>query len=287
MADIMDGRALAKVLNQRTKKRVAQLAAEGIQPGIAMILVGDDPASEIYTRMKDRLAKKLGIRSFLKKFPSGIDQETVIKAVEECNHDDAIDAILVQEPLPEQLDSITITNAIDPAKDVDGFHPFNLGRLYSDQPGDYPIACTPRGIMTMLDHYHVDLEGKRVVVVGRSILVGKPMFALLNNANATTTLTNRHTTNLFELTKAADLLIVAAGHPGLIKATDVKPGAVVVDVGTNRLASGKLVGDVDFDSVKEIASLITPVPGGVGPMTTATLMQQTVDLVEWKRHGKE
>ncbi|MGN1279579.1 MAG: bifunctional 5,10-methylenetetrahydrofolate dehydrogenase/5,10-methenyltetrahydrofolate cyclohydrolase, partial [Limosilactobacillus sp.] len=200
--------------------------------------------------------------------------------------DDTIDAILVQEPLPKQLDGRAITNAILPAKDVDGLHPVNLGKLYANQPGNYPVACTPRGIMTMLDHHHVELAGKNATIVGRSILVGKPMAALLNNANATTTLASRHTQDLAAATRQADILVVAAGCPHLIKAADVKPGAVVIDVGINRLPSGKLAGDVDFEHVQDVASLITPVPGGVGPMTIASLMQQTVDLAEWRHDEK-
>lgn len=284
-ADLIDGKQLAKELNAQTKQRVTQLVAQGIQPGIVVILVGNDPASEIYTRNKQRKATKLGIKSILKKFPADVDQATVIQAIEQYNQDDTIDAILVQEPLPSQLDGIAITNAIRPDKDVDGLHPLNLGKLFANQPGHYPVACTPRGIMTMLNHYHVELEGANTVVVGRSILVGKPMEALLNNANATTVLASRHTTDLNLYTKQADVLIVATGHAHLIKASDVKPGAVVIDVGITRLPSGKLTGDVDFENVKEVAGKITPVPGGVGPMTIASLMQQTVDMAEWKHNG--
>jgi methylenetetrahydrofolate dehydrogenase (NADP+)/methenyltetrahydrofolate cyclohydrolase len=285
MAEIIDGRQLAKEVNQETKQRVDKLLEQGIQPGIVVILVGDDPASEIYTRNKHRKATTLGFKSILKKFPADVDQATVMAAVEQYNADDSIDGILVQEPLPDQLDGLAITNAIRPDKDVDGLHPLNLGKLYANQPGHYPVACTPRGVMTMFDRYNVELEGKNAVIVGRSILVGKPMAALLNNANATTCLTSIHTVDLPSITRQADILIVAAGSPHLIKEEDVKEGAVVIDVGINRLASGKLTGDVDFENVSKVAKLITPVPGGVGPMTIASLMQQTVDMAEWRHNG--
>ena len=287
MATVIDGRHLAAELNQTTAKRAAKLAARGIKPGIVVILVGDDPASLIYTRNKHRRAAKMGIRSILKKFPADVDQATVMAAIDQYNRDDTIDAILVQEPLPAHLDGLAITNAIRPDKDIDGLHPTNLGKLYANQPGHYPVACTPRGIMAMLRHYQVKLTGKQATIVGRSILVGKPLAALLTNADMTVAITNRHTSNLRTVTRQADVLIVAAGRPGLITAADVKPGAVVIDVGINRLSSGKLTGDVDFAGVQDVASLITPVPGGVGPMTIASLMAQTVDLAEWRKHGQE
>lgn len=287
MGTVIDGRHLAAELNQATANRAAKLAARGIKPGIVVILVGDDPASLIYTRNKHRQAAKMGIRSVLKKFPADVDQATVMAAIDQYNQDDTIDAILVQEPLPAHLDGLAITNAIRPDKDIDGLHPTNLGKLYANQPGNYPVACTPRGIMAMLRHYQVKLAGKRAVIVGRSILVGKPLAALLTNADMTVTITNRHTPNLRAVTRQADVLVVAAGQPGLITAADVKPAAVVIDVGINRLPSGKLTGDVDFASVQDVASLITPVPGGVGPMTIASLMAQTVDLAEWRQHGQE
>ena len=286
MATVIDGRQLAAELNQETAKRVAELADRGVRPGIVVILVGDDPASVIYTRNKHRRATKMGIKSILKKFPADVDQATVMATINRYNQDDSINAILVQEPLPPQLDGLAITNAIRPDKDVDGLHPTNLGRLYANQPGHYPVACTPRGIMTILHHHHVELSGKNATIVGRSILVGKPMAALLNNANMTTTLASRHTQDLGAATRQADVLVVAAGSPHLIKKEDVKPGAVVIDVGINRLPSGKLTGDVDFENVQDIASLITPVPGGVGPMTIASLMEQTVDMAEWRHHGQ-
>lgn len=286
MTTIIDGKALAKKINSQTKELVAQLKEkQNIIPRIAVVIAGDDVASLIYTRNKHNKAIKLGINSVLKKFPADVSQAELLAEIEKLNHDDTIDAILVQQPLPPQLDPEVITNAILPTKDVDGLNPLNLGKLFANQHGNYPVACTPRGIMRMLAEYNIDLQGKNAVIVGRSILVGKPLLALLNNANATVTMAGRSTGDLSALTKTADILIVATGVPNLIKATDVKPGAVVIDVGINRLSNGKLTGDVDFEAVKTKAQAITPVPGGVGPMTIATLMEQTVDLAWWRHHG--
>ena len=286
MTTIIDGKALAKKINSQTKELVAQLKEkQNIIPGIAVVIAGDDVASLIYTRNKHNKAIKLGINSVLKKFPADVSQAELLAEIEKLNHDDTIDAILVQQPLPPQLDPEVITNAILPTKDVDGLNPLNLGKLFANQHGNYPVACTPRGIMRMLAEYNIDLQGKNAVIVGRSILVGKPLLALLNNANATVTMAGRSTSDLSALTKTADILIVATGVPNLIKATDVKSGAVVIDVGINRLSDGKLTGDVDFAAVRAKAQAITPVPGGVGPMTIATLMEQTVDLAQWRHHG--
>lgn len=285
MAEIMDGRALAKRVNADTAQRVAKLATEGIVPGIAVLLVGDDPASLIYTRNKERKARKLGMKSVLKHYPAEIDQQSLLAEIAALNADDSIDGIMIQKPLPAQLNEDELINAIDPAKDVDGFHPINVGKLYANEAGHYPVSCTPRGIMTFLEHYQVPLDGANAVVVGRSILVGKPIAALLNNANATTTITNSHTKDLSAYTRQADILVVAAGVQHLIHRPDVKPGAVVIDVGIHRTNDGHLTGDVDFDNVAPVASKITPVPGGVGPMTIASLMAQTVDLARWRRRG--
>ena len=287
MAILIDGKKLAKQVNQHTTTRAAGLIERGIKPGIAVVLVGDDPASQIYTRNKHRLAEKMGLKSDLYRFPTDVKQSTVLGTIKELNNDDSIDAIIVQEPLPDHLDAVAITNAISPAKDVDGLHPDNLGKLFGNQPGNYPVACTPRGIMRIFSYYQVPLAGANVVIVGRSILVGKPLLALLANANATVTIAVRHTKNLRELTTQADILIVATGIAHFIGKDDVKPGAVVIDVGMDRLPSGKLTGDVDFAAVEPIAKMITPVPGGVGPMTIASLMEQTVDLAEWRRNGQK
>lgn len=282
MVELIDGKQLAKQLNEETATRVAALKKRGITPGIAVILVGDDPASAIYTCNKHRKAEKLGMKSVLKTFPADASQEEVMACVQELNNDPSIHAILVQSPLPKHFDEKALDNAIIPEKDVDGFHPYNVGRLYNDDPDKrYPVSCTPRGVLKMLDHYNVDLDGKDVVVMGRSILVGKPMQSLLQNRNATVTMLSVHTKDEEFYMRHADILIVAIGHPQFVKAQDVKEGAVVIDVGINRLEDGSLCGDVDFENVKEKASLITPVPGGVGPMTIASLMAQTVDLAEW------
>lgn len=282
MVELIDGKQLAKQLNEETATRVAALKKRGITPGIAVILVGDDPASAIYTRNKHRKAEKLGMKSVLKTFPADASQEEVMACVQELNNDPSIHAILVQSPLPKHFDEKALDNAIIPEKDVDGFHPYNVGRLYNDDPDKrYPVSCTPRGVLKMLDHYNVDLDGKDVVVMGRSILVGKPMQSLLQNRNATVTMLSAYTKDEEFYMRHADILIVAIGHPQFVKAQDVKEGAVVIDVGINRLEDGSLCGDVDFENVKEKASLITPVPGGVGPMTIASLMAQTVDLAEW------
>ena len=282
MVELIDGKQLAKQLNEETATRVAALKKRGITPGIAVILVGDDPASAIYTRNKHRKAEKLGMKSVLKTFPADASQEEVMACVQELNNDPSIHAILVQSPLPKHFDEKALDNAIIPEKDVDGFHPYNVGRLYNDDPDKrYPVSCTPRGVLKMLDHYNVDLDGKDVVVMGRSILVGKPMQSLLQNRNATVTMLSAHTKDEEFYMRHADILIVAIGHTQFVKAQDVKEGAVVIDVGINRLEDGSLCGDVDFENVKEKASRITPVPGGVGPMTIASLMAQTVDLAEW------
>lgn len=280
MATLIDGRALAKEVNAHTKQRIEKLKEKGVTPGIATILVGDDPASQIYTRSKEKKAHSLGMKSVREQLPASTTQAELVQAVEHLNSDPSIHAILVQEPLPNHLDDTAIVNLIDPLKDVDGFHPINVGKLYNNVQGNYPVACTPRGIMTML-HYHVPLASQDVVIVGRSTLVSRPLQALLINEDATVTITGRRTKDLAKRTREADILVVAAGVPNLIKADAVKPGATVIDVGINRLDDGTIVGDVDFESVKEVAGMITPVPGGVGPMTIASLMEQTVDLAEW------
>ena len=221
------------------------------------------------------------MKSVREQLPASTTQAELVQAVEHLNSDPSIHAILVQEPLPNHLDDTAIVNLIDPLKDVDGFHPINVGKLYNNVQGNYPVACTPRGIMTMLRHCHVPLASQDVVIVGRSTLVSRPLQALLINEDATVTITGRRTKDLAKRTREADILVVAAGVPNLIKADAVKPGATVIDVGINRLDDGTIVGDVDFESVKEVAGMITPVPGGVGPMTIASLMEQTVDLAEW------
>ena len=278
---IIDGKAVAKQVNEATAKQVAELVAQGVQPGIAVIIVGEDPASQIYVRNKNRKATKLGMHSIVRQLPATTTQEELLAIIAEYNADDQIHGILVQSPLPKQINEPLITMAIDPQKDVDGFHPANVGKLVTNFPGHYPVANTPRGIMTMLKAYDVNPAGKTAVVIGRSTIVGKPMAALLTNANATVTVAHSRTRHLKDVAKTADILVVATGITHLISGEDIKPGATVIDVGMDRDENGKLTGDVDFDSAQGIAGLITPVPGGVGPMTIATLMQTTVELAKW------
>lgn len=277
MTKILDGKATANDLLKDVTNKISKLKAKGIVPGLAVILVGDNPASQVYVRNKRKKAEKLGINFVLKELPKDSTQEEVLQLVEQFNHDEKINGILVQSPLPKQIDEEKVIRMIDPKKDVDGLHSQNLGLLFGNIKQYYPVACTPKGVITLLNKYQINVDGKNVVIVGRSKLVGKPLLALLNNLNATVTLAHSHTHNLEEITKKADILIATVGKIGVITDNMVKPGAVVIDVGINRNSDGKLVGDV-ADNVKEVASYITPVPGGVGPMTVATLMEQVVEL---------
>lgn len=283
MATIIDGKAIATQLRGAVATQTARLKEQGIVPGLAVILVGDDPASEIYVRNKGRAAEKVGIAEETYKYDADFTESALLEKITELNADDTVDAILVQSPLPKHMNEKRIQDAIDPDKDVDGFHPINVGRLYADREGYYPVANTPRGIMTLLDYEGVELKHKNIVVIGRSVLVGRPMFALMENADATVTLVHRYTPDEQRKTllAMADVVVVATGVPGLVRGEDLKSGAVVIDVGINRMDDGSLVGDVDFESAEPVASKITPVPGGVGPMTIATLMQTTVELAAY------
>lgn len=281
MTKIINGKQLAKTLNAQTKERVTSVKARGQVPGLAIIIVGDDSASKIYVRSKHHKAEQLGINSIIRQLPATISQAELLAVVADYNADPTIHGILVQSPLPAGLDEQAIVAAINPQKDVDGFHPLNVGRLFANLPGKYPVSCTPRGIMTMLATLPMRLCGKKAVVVGCSLIVGRPMAAMLLNADMTVSIAHTHTKHLSDLTRTADVLVVATGVTHLIKAADVKPGAVVIDVGMDRDENGKLTGDVDFDNVAPRVAAITPVPGGVGPMIIAALMQQTVDLCEW------
>ena len=277
MTKLIDGKQVANDLKVQIASSVKKLIALGITPGIAVILVGDDPASQIYVRNKQRAAEKLGIDSEVINLPATTSEEKVLAKIAALNANPAIDAILVQSPMPAQIDENRIQSAIVPEKDVDGFHPQNVGALFNNVQDYYPMANTPRGIMTLLNEYMPNLVGKKALVIGRSILVGRPIMAMLNNADATVTLAHRHTTNLEQLIADADVIVVAVGKPHFLKMSDVKADAVVIDVGINRLADGTLVGDV-LDDMPDSEQLLTPVPGGVGPMTIATLMQTTVEL---------
>lgn len=282
MTKIIDGKRVAKDLKEQLAGDVRKLAALGITPGIAVIMIGDDPASQIYVRNKQRAAEKLGINSEAIILPESTSEATILAKIAELNVNPAIDAILVQSPTPKHISESRVQEAITLIKDVDGFHPENMGLLFANSKRYYPMANTPRGIMTLLKEYVSDINGKSVLVIGRSILVGRPMMAMLNNADATVTLAHRHTKNLDELIAKADIIVVAVGIPHFVKMSATKASAVVIDVGINRLEDGSLVGDV-LDDMPESEQLLTPVPGGVGPMTIATLMQTTVELA--KQHS--
>ncbi|MGT2779296.1 bifunctional methylenetetrahydrofolate dehydrogenase/methenyltetrahydrofolate cyclohydrolase [Streptococcus intermedius] len=274
MTKIIDGKALAEKLQTQLAEKVRKLKDEtGTIPGLVVILVGNNPASQIYVRNKERSALAVGLHSEVVRLPETTSQEELLALIERYNQDSAWHGILVQLPLPKHIDEEAVLLAIDPDKDVDGFHPMNMGRLWSGHP--VMIPSTPAGIMEMFHEYGVDLEGKRAVVIGRSNIVGKPMAQLLLAKNATVTLTHSRTHHLSEITKKADILVVAIGRGHFVTKDFVKEGAVVIDVGMNRDQNGKLIGDVKFDEVSEIASLITPVPKGVGPMTITMLMEQT------------
>ena len=273
-AKIIDGKQVAARCREELKQQVAALRARGIIPGLAVILVGEDPASQVYVRNKHRACEELGIHSEQYTLTADTDRQTLLGLITELNSREEIDGILVQLPLPGHLDEKEILSAIDPAKDVDSFHPQNVGRLVI---GDYFFApCTPSGILTLIDSAGVDLTGKECVVIGRSNIVGKPMALMLLHRNATVTVCHSKTRELPSVTRRADVLISAVGKAGFVTADTVKPGAVVIDVGMNRNQAGKLCGDVDFESVSRVAGYLTPVPGGVGPMTITMLLRSTV-----------
>jgi methylenetetrahydrofolate dehydrogenase (NADP+)/methenyltetrahydrofolate cyclohydrolase len=273
-ARILDGKALAAEIRIALKAKVAALARHGVNPGLAVILAGDDPASKVYVRNKTRACEEVGVRSQQIDYPATVTQEELIARIRKLNADPAVHGILVQLPLPKHIDSAGVLAAVAPQKDVDGFHESNLGALLAGKPRVVP--CTPAGVMRILEHAGVPLAGRHAVVVGRSNIVGKPVALLLLQKDATVTICHSKSTNLGMETKSADILIAAVGKAKLITAPMVKPGACVIDVGVNRLPDGKLAGDVDFDAVKEVAGAITPVPGGVGPMTIAMLLENCV-----------
>jgi len=275
---IIDGKEISRQVKEEVKKGVEALKAEGMTPGLAVILVGDDPASSAYVGSKERTTKSLGMHSEVIKMDRETSESTLLDEIRRLNGDPAIHGILVQLPLPEQINEQRVIAAIHPDKDVDGFHPENAGRLMAGMDGFVP--CTPLGIMVMLERTGVDLNGKHAVVVGRSNIVGKPMSMLLLQANATVTICHSRTEDLPSITRQADVLVAAVGREGMIGSEHVKDGAVVIDVGINRGEDGKLHGDVDFDRVLPSASAITPVPGGVGPMTIAMLMSNTLKSAE-------
>jgi len=273
-AKIIDGKSLAAAVRAAARPQVEQLAARGVQPGLAVMLPGDNPASRVYVRNKVRACEETGLRSEMHEFPGNIEEAVLLERIARLNRDARVHGILVQLPLPRQVDAARVLSAVSPAKDVDGFHPQNLGALVSGQPGFVP--CTPAGVLRMLEHEQVPIAGRQAVVVGRSNIVGKPMALLLLQKDATVTICHSKTAHLGAITRQADVLVAAVGIARLIGQEMVKPGACVIDVGMNRLADGSLAGDVDFEAVKTVAGWISPVPGGVGPMTVAMLIANTV-----------
>ncbi|MBL1227848.1 bifunctional methylenetetrahydrofolate dehydrogenase/methenyltetrahydrofolate cyclohydrolase [Enterococcus sp. BWB1-3] len=278
MGQLINGRELADKMQEEMKNEVSKLQESGITPGIVVLLVGENHASQTYVKNKDLAAARIGIHSKVEQLPETITEEELLGKIEQYNQDKNFHGILVQLPLPKHIDEDKVLLAIDPAKDVDGFHPVNLGHLFIGKPTMIP--CTPYGIMKMFEAYDIDLEGKRAVVIGRSNIVGKPMAQLLLMKSATVTIAHSKTKNLAELTREADILVVAIGRGHFVTKEFVKPGAVVIDVGMNRDENGKLIGDVKFDEVSETAGFITPVPKGVGPMTITMLMYQTIEAAK-------
>ena len=282
MATIMDGKALSPKLKEQMKQRIAQLKQQGINPKLVVVLVGDNSASQVYVRNKHKSCGEVGIESEVITMPEQTTQQELLEVVERLNQDETVDGILVQLPLPKQIDEKTVLRSILPEKDVDGFHPVNVGLL---SIGDECFApATPSGIIAMFQEYGIDIAGKNCVVIGRSNIVGKPMAALLLKNNATVTICHSKTEDLASYTRRADVVIVATGRRHTLTAEMVKEGAVVVDVGMNRNEQGKLCGDVDYEEVKEKASFITPVPGGVGPMTITELLENTIQAAQ--RHHR-
>lgn len=280
-ARILEGKVFAKAFKDEAGKRALALKEKyGVMPGLAVIIVGSNPASEVYVRNKHKSCEELGILSEVVKMPEDTTKDALIAKIDELNNDKKIHGILVQLPLPKQIACYEseILNRIDPAKDVDGFHPVNVGRLVTGEDGLVP--CTPAGCIKMLELSNIPIDGKKAVVIGRSNIVGKPMLHLLLAKNATVTICHSHTKDLAAITRDADILVAAIGKPNFVTADMVKEGATVIDVGINRIAPKKLVGDVDFENVKEVAGAITPVPGGVGLLTVAMLMQNVVKAAE-------
>jgi methylenetetrahydrofolate dehydrogenase (NADP+)/methenyltetrahydrofolate cyclohydrolase len=287
-AQIIDGKLVSKQVREGLKDRIAALKERGVTPGLAAVLVGDDPASDTYVRSKARACDKLGLYSEVIRKPASLTQDELLQIVRSLNENPKIHGILVQSPLPAQIDELSVTLAIKPEKDVDGFHPHNVGMMLIGRPVLLP--CTPHGIVKLLEHSNIETEGKEVVVVGRSNIVGKPIAALLvqktRPGNATVTIAHSRTANLADVTRRADIVIAAIGRPDTITADMVKDGVVIIDVGMNRIDDPsakkgyRLAGDVSFDACAEKASFITPVPGGVGPMTIAMLMSNTVEAAE-------
>jgi methylenetetrahydrofolate dehydrogenase (NADP+) / methenyltetrahydrofolate cyclohydrolase len=292
MANLIDGRAIAEKVYVDLRREIAELRAKGVTPGLAVILVGDNPASRAYVRSKDKMCRQLGLHSVKLELPASTTQAELLSRVEEFNRDSSIHGILVQSPPPEHVDEAGIVRALDPCKDVDGFHPENVAKLVLDDPSGF-VPCTPLGVQRMLIESKIEINGANVVVIGRSMIVGKPLALLLmqknKNGNATVTVVHSRSRDLAEITRSADILVAAIGRAEFVKADHVRDGAIVIDVGINRVEDAtsdrgyRLVGDVAFDEVSKKASAITPVPGGVGPMTIAMLMTNTVKAARQSR----
>jgi len=277
-ATLIDGVAVSKAIRAPWKQRVEALKARGVTPGLAVILVGDNPASQVYVRNKVKACGEVGLYSELHPFPAAVTQEAVLAKIEDLNRDPKIHGILVQLPLPPHFDNSKVLEVISAEKDADGFHLYNLGGLVSGG-GVFP-PCTPYGVMALLDYYKIPIEGSNAVVVGRSNIVGKPMALMLLARSATVSICTSKTRDLKQFTSLADILVVATGKPGMITGDMIKPGSTVIDVGMNRLPDGKLTGDVDFEAARQRAAFITPVPGGVGPMTVTMLIANTIQAAE-------
>ncbi len=278
MVTILDGKKLRDKILAELKLKLDKMEKK---PTLAVILIGNNPASWIYVENKKRTAESIGINSIILRYPKDVSEEEILDKIHELNKDDNVNAILVQLPTPAHISKENIINIIDPRKDVDGFTPYNTGKLFSgEKPFAYP--CTPKGIMLLLDEYNINIDGKHAVIVGRSNIVGKPLIQFLLNRNATVTICHSHTKNLADITKTADIVISAVGEK-IINENMLKPNCIVIDVGISKDAAGKIHGDVDFENVSKIASYISPVPGGVGPMTIASLMLNTVELFELNR----
>ena len=278
MAKLLMGKEVSDRIKDEMKNKVAKLKEKGINPGLAVILVGEDPASRVYVSNKKKACEYIGINSFEYRLPEDTKEAELLEMIEKLNNDNTVSGILCQLPVPKHINEEAIINAINPKKDVDAFHPVNVGKIMT---GNYDfVPCTPAGVMELIKESGIDVCGKECVVVGRSNIVGKPMSMLLLHENGTVTVCHSRTQNLKEKTKSADILVAAVGVPNFITGDMIKPGAVVIDVGINRIAPKTLVGDVDFESAKEVAGAITPVPGGVGPMTIAMLMKNTLKAAE-------
>jgi len=294
MPNLIDGRAIAEKVYVDLRREIAELKAKGVTPGLAVVLVGDDPASRAYVRSKEKMCRELGLHSLKLELPASATQTELLNRVEELNADSNVHGILVQSPPPPHIDEAAIVRALDPRKDVDGFHPENVAKLVLDDPGGF-VPCTPLGVQRLLIESKININGAHVVVLGRSMIVGKPLALLLmqknEKANATVTVLHSRSRDLAEITRSADIIIAAIGRAGFVTADHVREGAVVVDVGINRVEDAasqrgyRLVGDVAFDEVSEKASALTPVPGGIGPMTIAMLMSNTVKAA-WQSLGK-